>query len=71
MFRYREECAMPRPIINADECSACGICVDTCPQDVLDIVRDAATVVNEDACIACGECMEECPMGAIEDIEED
>jgi NAD-dependent dihydropyrimidine dehydrogenase PreA subunit len=62
---------MPRPIINADECSACGICVDTCAQDVLDIVRDAAIVVNEDACIACGECMEECPMGAIEDIEED
>jgi NAD-dependent dihydropyrimidine dehydrogenase PreA subunit len=45
--------------------------VDTCPQDVLDIVRDVATVVNEDACIACGECMEECPMGAIEEIEED
>ncbi|MDR1013596.1 MAG: 4Fe-4S binding protein [Coriobacteriales bacterium] len=62
---------MPHPIINADECSACGICVDVCPQGVLDIVHDAATVVNEDECSACGECMEECPMGAIEDIEED
>ena len=62
---------MPRPIINTDECSACGICIDICPQDVLEIVRDAATVVNEDDCIGCGECMEECPMGSIEDIEED
>lgn len=62
---------MPHPVINADECSACGICVDACPQDVLDIVRDVAIVVNEDACIACGDCMEECPMGAIEDIDED
>jgi len=62
---------MSRPIINTDECSACGSCVDVCPNDVLDIVGDVASVVNEDACIACGECMEECPMGAIEDIEED
>jgi NAD-dependent dihydropyrimidine dehydrogenase PreA subunit len=62
---------MSHPIVNVDECSGCGICVDACPQDVLDIVRNVATVVNEDACIACGDCMEECPMGAIEEIEED
>jgi NAD-dependent dihydropyrimidine dehydrogenase PreA subunit len=62
---------MSRPIINASECSACGICVDACPNGVLDISRDRAVVDNEDACTACGECLEECPMGAIEDIEED
>ncbi|MCL2807704.1 MAG: 4Fe-4S binding protein [Coriobacteriia bacterium] len=62
---------MPRPIINADECSACGICVDACEQGVLDIVNNAASAVNEDPCDACGDCMEECPMGAIEEIEED
>ncbi|MDR2108975.1 MAG: 4Fe-4S binding protein [Coriobacteriales bacterium] len=62
---------MSHPIINTDECSACGICVDACPQGVLDIVGNAASVVNEDACIACGDCMEECPMGAIEEIDED
>jgi NAD-dependent dihydropyrimidine dehydrogenase PreA subunit len=62
---------MPRPIINSEECSACGICVDVCEQNVLDIVNNSAAVVNEDACIACGDCMEECPMGAIEEIEED
>ena len=62
---------MPRPIINTDECSACGICVDTCAQGVLDIVGDACEVVNEDACIACGDCLEECPMGAITEIAED
>ncbi|MBR2522214.1 MAG: 4Fe-4S binding protein [Coriobacteriales bacterium] len=62
---------MSRPIINTDECSACGSCVDVCPSGVLDIVREVATVVNEESCIACGACIEECPMGAIEDIEED
>jgi len=62
---------MSRPIINTDECSACGSCIDVCPNEVIDIIDDAAAVVNEDGCVACGACMEECPMSAIEDIEED
>ncbi len=62
---------MPRPIINEDECSGCGICVDECPNGVLDLVDDKATPVNEDDCSACASCMEVCPMGAIEEIEED
>lgn len=61
---------MPQPIIDADECSGCGICVDSCPSGVLDIVDSNAVVANEDNCTGCGECMEECPMGAIE-VEED
>ncbi|MDO5045015.1 MAG: 4Fe-4S binding protein, partial [Coriobacteriia bacterium] len=48
---------MSHPVIVAEDCSACGICVDTCPESVLEIVEDAATVVDEDACIACGDCM--------------
>ena len=61
---------MPVPEIDDELCSGCGICVDACPNGVLDIVGDACAVSNEDDCIACGECMEECPMGAIE-VEED
>ena len=61
---------MPVPEIDTDECSGCGICVDTCAQGVLDIVGSTAAVVNEGSCIECGECMEECPMGAI-DVEDD
>ncbi|MEG2517115.1 MAG: 4Fe-4S binding protein, partial [Raoultibacter sp.] len=26
---------MSHPVINADECIGCGICVDACPQEVL------------------------------------
>ncbi|MHB1016757.1 MAG: 4Fe-4S binding protein [Coriobacteriia bacterium] len=62
---------MPRPIINEDECSGCGICVDACPEAVLELVDDVAQPVNEDDCTGCGTCMEECPMGAITEIEED
>ena len=56
---------MVAPEIDTDECSGCGICVDACPEGVLDIVGSTAAVVNEDSCIECGECVEECPMGAI------
>lgn len=62
---------MPRPIINEDECSGCGICVDVCTEGVIELVDDVASAVNEDNCTACATCMEECPMGAIEEIEED
>ncbi|MDZ4168705.1 MAG: 4Fe-4S binding protein [Coriobacteriia bacterium] len=62
---------MPRPIINEDDCSACGICVDECPSNVLEIVGDAAEPVHDENCNGCEACMEVCPMGAITEIEQD
>ena len=59
---------MPRPIINEDDCVGCGICVDACPQEVLDVPAGVVEIVNEEACIGCGECLEECPMGVITEI---
>lgn len=62
---------MPRPIIIEEECSACGICVDACPEGVIELVNDMAEVVSDDDCTACAACMEECPMGAITEIEDE
>ena len=62
---------MPRPIINQDDCSGCGVCVDTCPQNVIELVGDVAEAVNEDDCTGCESCLEECPMGAITEVEDD
>lgn len=62
---------MSHPVIVKDDCIACGICVDVCPCDVLEIIDDSSTVTNEDACIACAQCEEECPVGAITEIAED
>jgi NAD-dependent dihydropyrimidine dehydrogenase PreA subunit len=62
---------MPRPIINEDECSGCGVCVDTCPSGVIELVGEVAEAVNEDDCTGCEACLEECPMGAITEVEED
>lgn len=61
---------MAHPVINADECVACGVCVDTCPCDVLEL-EGVATVKDEDSCVACGSCQEACPAGAITEIAED
>lgn len=61
---------MAHPVIDADECIACGVCIDDCPQGVLEL-QDVATVVDEDSCIACGVCQENCPAGAITEIAED
>ena len=62
---------MSHPVIDADECIGCGICVDACPQEVLEVAGGVATVANEDACVACGDCVEECPMGAIPEVVEE
>jgi ferredoxin len=58
-------------VIKADECSACGICVDECPNGVIEIVGDCAAPVHDENCDGCETCLEVCPMGAIEEIEED
>ena len=61
---------MPHPIINAEECTACEICIDACEHEVLGLVDSVVAVVKENACTACGDCLEECPVDAIEKIEE-
>lgn len=59
---------MAHPVIEADECIACGACVDACPAGVLELGDTAAQIKDEDACVACGACQEACPAGAITEI---
>lgn len=54
-----------RPKIDVDECTGCGLCVDVCDKEVLDLVDDICTVIKADACEGCGDCAEECPTEAI------
>jgi len=49
--------------VNAEECTACGQCVEICPVDAIK-VGDVA-VVNAEECTDCGACVDECPVDAI------
>ncbi len=55
--------------VNADKCSACGICEETCPFKIpcVSLFRDgsAASSISADDCMGCGICAGSCPNGAI------
>jgi len=55
---------MALPVVDNDVCTACGICVDECPQGVYDL-GDVAVMARPDDCTECGICIDSCPNGAI------
>jgi ferredoxin len=48
-----------------NHCTACGLCINTCPERALRVAPRRPEVVDA-RCTACGECIEVCPVGAIE-----
>ena len=53
-----------KPVINLEQCTRCGQCVDNCPTRA--IVMETARPIgfNYDECIFCGNCAAVCPTGA-------
>jgi len=54
--------------VNRDECTACGLCTDVCPQEYFrqPTARGFPDVAEEEGCIAGGRCVAVCPSDAIE-----
>ncbi len=54
-------------VINAEQCKACGRCVEVCPYNAItvDTKKKTPAVVTTAACAGCGTCAAECPFGAI------
>ncbi|NLY71901.1 MAG: electron transfer flavoprotein subunit alpha [Clostridiales bacterium] len=46
-----------------EKCTGCGVCIDDCPFEAIDMVGDFA-VIN-DKCTVCSQCIETCPFDAI------
>ncbi|MEA2007529.1 MAG: 4Fe-4S binding protein [Chloroflexota bacterium] len=58
--------------VNNHHCKGCGLCVDACPQDVLELDMDHLTPKGyhpahmiEETCSGCGICAVICPDAAI------
>lgn len=54
----------PSFVVNPEECIGCGICVQQCPTDAIELV-DLKAVIDPEACISCGICAQGCPTDAI------
>ncbi len=54
--------------INRDECTACGLCAEVCPQEYFRQPMESTfpEVVKEEGCIVCGHCVAVCPSDAVE-----
>ncbi|WP_066497031.1 4Fe-4S dicluster domain-containing protein [Abyssisolibacter fermentans] len=53
-------------IIKPEWCKGCGICINFCPKDVLELnEKGKINIKNIDECIKCGLCELRCPDYAI------
>ena len=53
------------PIVDAELCIGCGICIDICPTNAIVLKNDKAFIIN-DLCRNCKKCVRACPSGAIQ-----
>ncbi len=71
-FRMWREGALPLinatyyiSVIDEDLCTGCGICVDLCPTDAIQLNQNDQAEREADFCLGCGVCARSCPEEAI------
>ena len=55
-------------MITVDEtkCIACGLCVEVCPSDIIELGEKGPVETCPRLCIACGHCVAVCPVAALD-----
>ena len=59
---------MPELIVNAQTCTSCGLCAETCPWGVIEAPEEGVPQLAKAAaklCILCGHCEAVCPTGSL------
>lgn len=64
VYRNLKRLIWIRPRADASRCTACGICVENCPERAMEMKNDLPRI-DYDRCIKCGCCDEVCPDRAI------
>ncbi|MHA1605335.1 MAG: 4Fe-4S binding protein [Candidatus Freyarchaeota archaeon] len=49
--------------MDEDRCKACGVCVEFCPMNALEL-KDKKIIYHQELCIGCGVCVHKCPNDA-------
>ena len=52
-------------VIDPDACSGCGVCVERCPTDAIELNDDGTAERDENSCFGCGICARFCPDEAV------
>lgn len=63
MLRYLENVVTLQ--LDTEKCNGCGMCVNVCPHQVLNILERKAVITDKSACMECGACAINCPVNAI------
>ena len=54
-----------KPIIDHENCVACGLCISYCPEEAISRREDNKAEIDYRFCKGCGICAYECPQKAI------
>jgi uncharacterized protein len=54
-----------KPKVDKEICTACGRCIDWCPENAISMSPEGVAKIDEKLCIGCGECVVTCRFDAI------